>query len=191
MHGELLRALSKIYQDCYNNGGCNLNLYRDHLGTIGQWEGRIQDKLIFAGFSESNFYRIMDVLKEHAENLAAPTNSCSNCDGSGGVEGDLIPEDCIDCDGTGDDDCPECGGEGQEDCPRCNGTGEVNCVHCDGKGSFEGSEYEMESCHDCDGNGEIENNTFYLPDSCPKDALEMLANAAILVVKEEDEKESQ
>lgn len=41
--GELLRAVSELYYDAYNNGGCNFEIYRDHFCTIKAWRSLLRD----------------------------------------------------------------------------------------------------------------------------------------------------
>lgn len=48
-HGELLRAISKIYYDLYNNGGCNLDVHINHLHTLFQWKDEILHKVTNKG----------------------------------------------------------------------------------------------------------------------------------------------
>jgi hypothetical protein len=101
-HIELLRCIGNVYYDCYNNGGCNLNIRRDELDTIKSMSDRIIDKM--GDDDWPAFSRIMKTLTNHADDLDEPTDAeCPTCYGSGVVDyGDEDdPITCSDCHGEG------------------------------------------------------------------------------------------
>lgn len=44
-HGELLRAICKLYYDYYNNGACNYPIHKQHIGTLENWREEIKSKI--------------------------------------------------------------------------------------------------------------------------------------------------
>lgn len=44
-HGELLRAICKLYYDYHNNGACNYPILKQHIGTLENWREEIKSKM--------------------------------------------------------------------------------------------------------------------------------------------------
>lgn len=64
--GELLRAISKVYNDCYNNGAGNMDVLTSHLETIDEWSTEIMDE-------DHEAIRALRNLQDHRDQLIDPT----------------------------------------------------------------------------------------------------------------------
>lgn len=111
---ELLRCMGNVYYDCYNNGGCNLEVKSDELDTILN-SIEVRDRV-----TVDQWQAFKDTIVAHRDQLVEPEGyddyyTCDDCGGSG-------YEECCD----GDEDCPDCYGDGETECCSCDGDGELS-----------------------------------------------------------------
>lgn len=136
---ELMRCVTNMYYDHYNNGSCNwrgdyLEIIDQHsslLAQTAQEEGHNIRRLL------SRFHELMDEEDCPSWDCHRGEVDCSECGGEGS-------QPCDECDGLGEfeDEDDE---DGSGPCLGCDGKGEVYCHQCGGDGSY--------TCEECDGEG--------------------------------------
>lgn len=62
VHGELLRCLSNVYYDVYNNGGCNLHIRRSEITYVNKF----RKELVKYGLTPSQCKMAVDDLRSCA-----------------------------------------------------------------------------------------------------------------------------
>lgn len=125
-YGELIRSITNVTYDHYNNGGCNWDVKQEEWEYLRDFEGSEYGKLAY------------DLMKDEMDE-----EECPDCD-FGMVE-------CYECMGSGYTSCDCCGEDDKDECEHCNdgtmeceycGGGETECEDCNGQGTLQSFYFE-------------------------------------------------